>query len=129
MEDLTIEKTRKTPGVQLTAGSLLFYGRSIIDNTRHFYSPVYEWICKYMEDPAYSTEVTMKLEYIDASSVKSILNLLEVLKSVNEKGFELKVYWFYAYGDLEMLQLGSILQGRLDIDFEYNEFEPDGILP
>jgi len=120
-----IEPTKKTPGVDLSNGVLLFYGRSIIDNTRDFYEPIYAWVCEYLEDPSEITVVTLKLEYIDAPSVKSILNLLMLLKEVNNRELLFMVNWYYAYGDLELLQLGTIFQERLEVEFDFNEFEPD----
>ena len=125
MRDLMIEPTKKTPGVDLSNGVLLFYGRSIIDNTRDFYEPIYAWVCEYLEDPSEITVVTLKLEYIDAPSVKSILNLLMLLKEVNNRELLFMVNWYYAYGDLELLQLGTIFQERLEMEFDFNEFEPD----
>jgi hypothetical protein len=125
MRDLMIEPTKKTPGVDLSNGVLLFYGRSIIDNTRDFYEPIYAWVCEYLEDPSEITVVTLKLEYIDAPSVKSILNLLMLLKEVNNRELLFMVNWYYAYGDLELLQLGTIFQERLEVEFDFNEFEPD----
>jgi hypothetical protein len=120
-----IEPTKKTPGVDLSNGVLLFYGRSIIDNTRDFYEPIYAWVCEYMENPSEITVVTFKLEYIDAPSVKSILNLLMLLKEVGDRDLVFMVNWYYAYGDLELLQLGTILQERLEMEFDFNEFEPN----
>jgi hypothetical protein len=35
------------------------------------------------------------------------------------------VNWYYAYCDLELLQLGTILQERLEMEFDFNEFEPN----
>jgi hypothetical protein len=125
MRDLMIEPTKKTPGVDLSNGVLLFYGRSIIDNTRDFYEPIYAWVCEYMENPSEITVVTFKLEYIDAPSVKSILNLLMLLKEVGDRDLVFMVNWYYAYGDLELLQLGTILQERLEMEFDFNEFEPN----
>ncbi len=125
MRDLIIEPTKKTPGVDFSNGVLLFYGRSIIKNTRDFYEPIYAWVCEYMENPSEITVVTLKLEYIDAPSVKSILNLLVLLKEVNNRDLLFMVNWYYAYGDLEMLQLGTIFQERLEMEFDFNEFEPN----
>jgi hypothetical protein len=124
MRDLIIEPTKKTPGVDLSNGVLLFYGRSMIDQTRDFYEPIYAWVCEYLENPSEITAVTLKLEYIDAASVKSILNLLMLLKGVESRDLVFMVNWYYMYGDLEMLQLGSILQERLEMEFDFNEFEP-----
>ena len=128
MDDLYIEATKKTPGVDLSNGVLEFTGRSMIDNTRDFYEPIYTWSCKYLEDPAEVTVVSMKLEYIDASSVKSLMNLLQLLKGVEERGMVFMVNWYYRYGDLEMLQLGAIIQDRLEMEFDFTEFEPTNSL-
>ena len=125
MKDLIIEPTKKTPGVDLSNGVLLFYGRSIIENTRDFYEPIFAWVCEYMENPSEITAVTLKLEYIDAPSVKSLLNMLTLLKEVSNRELVFMVNWYYMYGDLEMLQLGTILQERLEMEFDFNEFEPN----
>jgi len=128
MDDLYIEATKKTPGVDLSNGVLEFTGRSMIENTRDFYEPIYAWTCKYLEDPAEITVVSMKLEYIDAASVKSLMNLLQLLKGVEERELVFMVNWYYSYGDLEMLQLGAIIQDRLEMEFDFTEFEPTNSL-
>jgi len=128
MDDLYIEPTKKTPGVDLSNGVLAFTGRSMIENTRDFYEPIYTWVCKYLEAPAEITVVTMKLEYIDAASVTSLMNLLILLKGVEERGLVFMVNWYYSYGDLEMLQLGAIIQDRLEMEFDFTEFEPSNSL-
>lgn len=128
MDDLYIEPTKKTPGVDLSNGVLSFTGRSMIENTRDFYEPIYAWVCKYLEAPAEITVVSMKLEYIDAASVNSLMNLLTLLKAVEERGLVFMVNWYYSYGDLEMLQLGAIIQDRLEMEFDFTEFEPSNSL-
>lgn len=128
MDDLYIEPTKKTPGVDLSNGVLSFTGRSMIENTRDFYEPIYAWVCKYLEAPAEITVISMKLEYIDAASVTSLMNLLILLKGVEERGLVFMVNWYYSYGDLEMLQLGAIIQDRLEMEFDFTEFEPSNSL-
>lgn len=124
MEKLIIEPTKKTPGVDLSYGVLLFQGRSIIANTKDFYEPIFSWVCKYLENPPEVTAVTIKLEYIDAPSVQSLLQILKLLKEVETRELRFTVKWYYEYGDLELLQLGVILQGRLEMEFDFIEFEP-----
>jgi hypothetical protein len=128
MDDLYIEATKKTPGVDLSNGVLEFTGRSMIEKTRDFYEPIFTWTCKYLEDPAEVTVVSMKLEYIDAPSVNSLMALLQLLKGVEERGMVFMVNWYYSYGDLEMLQLGAIIQDRLEMEFDFTEFEPTNSL-
>lgn len=125
LKSLVIEPTKKTPGVNLSGGNLLLQGRSIISDTRTFYDPILAWICAYLDNPEQKTVFTLRLEYIDASSVQSIILLLKTLKEIRTRGLELKIKWYYEYGDLEMLQLGTILQDRLEMDFDFTEFEPE----
>ena len=128
MDDLIIEPTKKTPGVDLSNGVLEFTGRSMIENTRDFYEPIYAWVWEHVEGPAPITVITRKLEYIDAPSINSIMKLMELLKGVEERGLVFMVNWYYHYGDLEMLQLGAIIQDRLEMEFDFTEFEPTNSL-
>jgi len=124
MEDLIIQATKKTPGVDLSNGVMVFNGCSIIKDTASFYDPIFAWVRKYMESPSDPTVFTVKLEYIDAASVQAMLEILQILKDLEKQHIVFMVNWYYEYGDLEMLQLGVILQDRLEMEFDFNEFEP-----
>lgn len=125
MNDLIIQPGIKTPGVDLSYGILLFHGRSIIPEPKDFFEPVIAWIKNYIENPAEITAITIKLEYIDSKSTQALLHILELLKQVESKGLVLMVNWYYSYGDVEMLQLGELVQGRIELEFSFNEFEPE----
>ena len=124
MDDLILEPTKKTPGVDLSNGILLLHGNSIIANEKDFFGPLFSWVCAYLEHPMEITTLTLKLKYIDTPSVQALLQLMELLKQVEKQGYVFLVNWYYEYGDLEMLQLGVILLSRLEMEFDFNEFEP-----
>jgi len=125
IEDLIIIPTEKTPGIDLSYGILLFHGRSIIKDTKTFFDPVHAWIKKYLKDPAELTSLTIKLEYIDSQSAQALFQIITQLQSLTNKDLVLLINWFYAYGDLEMLELGEVIQGRLGVAMTYNEFMPE----
>jgi len=127
MNDLIIQPGIKTPGVDLSYGILLFHGRSIVPEPKDFFEPVIAWIKSYIENPAEITAITIKLEYIDSKSTQALLHILELLKQVESKGLVLMVNWYYSFGDVEMLQLGELVQGRIELEFSFNEFERESL--
>ncbi|MDT8402551.1 MAG: SiaC family regulatory phosphoprotein [Bacteroidales bacterium] len=127
MNDLIIAPSEKTPGVDLSQGILFFHGRSIINNTKSFFEPIFAWVRHYLKNPAELTAVTIKLEYIDSPSLQALFQLLQQLKELGQNGHVLLVNWYYIYGDLEMLELGHMVQERLEIEFDFYEFQPEHI--
>ncbi len=122
MDNLVIEAAEKTPGIILEKGKLEFHGRSIVDDPKRFFDPVMSWIQHYMSDPADETAFTIKLDYIDSQSTQVLYQIIEQLRSLEDKQFKFFVNWYYTYGDIEMLELGEIIQGRLNMQFRFYEF-------
>jgi len=54
-----------------------------------------------------------------------LFQIITQLQSLTNKDLVLLINWFYAYGDLEMLELGEVIQGRLGVAMTYNEFMPE----
>ena len=124
MTELIIKPQAKTLGVELSEGSLLFSGRSIVSDVKLFFEPVSEWVKKYATEPAKVTTVTFRLEYIDSPSTKCIMLLLKMIEGIQQKkGHSVTVYWHYALDDIEMLELGEIIKDRLDLEFNFYEFD------
>ncbi len=125
MNDLIIEPKDKSPGIDLSNGILLFHGRSIINDPKVFYDPVISWVKKYLGSPAEITVVTIKLEYIDSPSSIILFQIFKMLEKIKKTDMILMINWYYAYGDIEMLELGEIMQGRLEVEFDFYEFGPN----
>ena len=111
MQNLFIEKTETTPLIDFhTNGKLLIKGRSLPEDVHKFYEPVFYWV-KELESEAVIFDV--KMEYINTSSTKKILNLLiELENNPNVKSIEIN--WFYEFDDLDMLDLGELYEGNLE---------------
>ena len=121
ISNLIIEEGKQSPAVELKEGILTFHGRAIIEDPKTFFEPVFEWIKEYMKNPASTTMVDIRFEYIDMPATQSLFKILTKLGQLNRNGHELKINWYYEYGDIEMVELGEVIQGRLDISFDFKE--------
>ncbi len=121
MNNIIIEKTDNTPGVELNNEKrrIEFTGDSRPENAKLFFEPIFNWILEF-ENQLYflsgqaegllKTEVNFKLEYFNSSSAKYVI---ELIKSVNkiEVGSNSKVKvdinWFYDEDDEDLRDAGK----------------------
>lgn len=96
-----IPQTRSTPGVQLDpdAGFASIKGSSFPENASQFYQPVFDWISRYCEQLQNNSQkklmLDLELVYINSSSSKIIMMLLEILEEAAQKGADVEVIWRY----------------------------------
>jgi hypothetical protein len=111
MQNLFIEGTDTTPLIDFyTNGKLLIKGRSLPEDVHKFYEPVFFWV---KELEAEMVIFDVKMEYINTSSTKKILNLLIEIEN-NPKVKNIEIKWFYEYDDLDMLDLGELYENNLE---------------
>jgi len=125
MENIILEGTPKTPAVNFNTseGKLELKGRSIPENSVEFYSSLNEWIENYGKAPQETTIFDVKLEYFNTSSSKCILDLFKLLESINGKGTEVKVNWYFEEDDEDMEEAGEDYQAIIHLPFNLIEVE------
>jgi len=110
MQNLFIEGTDTTPLVEFYSnGKLFIKGRSLPEDVHKFYEPVFLWI-RQLE--AENVHFEMKMEYINTSSTKKILNLLIELEEI-DKIKNIDIHWYYESDDLDMMELGELFESNL----------------
>jgi hypothetical protein len=111
MQNLFIESTETTPLIDFyTNGKLLIMGRSLPEDVHKFYEPVFYWISKLEVE---TVNFDVKMEYINTSSTKKMLNLLiELEKNQNVKN--ISINWYYEDDDYDMLDLGEMYEINLE---------------
>ena len=124
MEKLFLNKTAKSPYINLEEGLFLFSGRSIPEDAKKIFKPVIDWIKKYTPAPETQTTVNFNFDYLDTSSSKCVFDILKVLDDLYTKGYELSINWFYEEGDDDMLDLGIHLKSFVKAPFNFIENEP-----
>lgn len=110
MNSLVIQKTDSTPEITfLNKGELKITGRSLPEDVHKFYDPLIEWVKRLETD---KVKIDLKLEYLNTSSTKKVLNLLIALDE-NPNLKHIDINWYYEFDDLEMEDLGGIYEDEL----------------
>jgi len=116
-ERLKIKQTKKTPGVELENGKIVFDGRSIPEDSSRFYKPIYDWIKEYTEEEITATRVDFNFEYINTSSTKWVYAVLKEIGLKRNLAEKFEINWFYEEGDEDMKDLGYILKSLVMCPF------------
>jgi hypothetical protein len=108
------------PEINLDAENNCFEisGRSIPENVNIIFLPVIEWLRNYFNNPNDQTVLNFKLEYLNSSSSKKVTEILLLLEKQYEKGFKIKVQWYYAGNDRSMQKKGKEFLSIFNVPFE-----------
>lgn len=119
MNPIYIKSTYNTPEVNFDAkkGLLEFTGRSIPEHAIFFYEQLVNWAKEYADSNPSETTVNIKLDYLNSSSHKFMLELLEKLEPLRTNGHKLTINWYYEFDDEEMLDMGKEFEMLLKIPF------------
>lgn len=96
-------------------GILELSGSSYPENTIDFFGPINEWIRNYIA--TYKKEITInfRLSYLNTSSTKCLLDIFETMDEYYKEGGKVKINWYYAEDDEDIMETGE----ELAEDFEY----------
>lgn len=98
MNRLYIEATKSTPEVIFDpeAGTLSITGQSYPENAFQFYEPLMRWVDDYLEQMKQDTVISIELQlpYINTSSTKCFMILLEKLDQAFASGKSVEVRWY-----------------------------------
>lgn len=110
MQPLIIERRKDSPAIHFDPESriLAITGESYPENAASFYEPVFEWIATFLaQDDERPVTVNLQLVYINSSSSKIILNLLDLLDEAVQRGAVIQVYWRYHAENTTLLECGE----------------------
>jgi hypothetical protein len=121
MSDLKLFSTSTTPSVSLCEnGNLEIIGKVIPDADIDFWSPIRSWFDNYLKSPSKHTIFRLRLECLNTSSSKEILQLLYRLNELKELGFFATIEWNYVEGDFDMLEVGHDYELMVKIPFVFS---------
>jgi len=94
LTDLIIEKTPKTPQIELkySSGEISLTGRSLPENATRTYEPVLTWVSNYVIQPQPVTNLRLKVEYFNTSSSLWISKIVKTLTRINNPDYRLMVH-------------------------------------
>ncbi|HWR40357.1 MAG TPA: DUF1987 domain-containing protein [Patescibacteria group bacterium] len=122
MEVLYIEQTKSTPRVEFnaTSGKLSIEGQSYPENAFRFYEPVFGWLENYLNatDQEVVLDIYFHMPYINTSSSKCIMMMLEILEKSHQQGKKVMVRWYYDAENEEALECAEEFKEDLAMPFE-----------
>ncbi|PKP36473.1 MAG: nuclear pore complex subunit [Bacteroidetes bacterium HGW-Bacteroidetes-15] len=117
MSNFFIKQGEDTPEILIDfdAGLVEIAGKSLPEDSTSFYIPVENAVKEYISNPKPKTTINLRLEYLNSSSQKRILEILTLLEELIVKGFEVQVNWFYNPEDEDILEEGKDLAKMLKL--------------
>lgn len=108
MENIVIKEVQDAPyypAVNFDAekGICEISGESYMEETFKFYSPLLEWIKKYIKEKNKPLTINFKLTYFNTNSSRLILDILDIIKKNKDEGGKIAVNWHYDPADPDMI--------------------------
>jgi hypothetical protein len=109
-DKLDIAATSRTPAVvfDFANNHLKLAGESYPEDVTEFYRPVFDALDAYLRKlDKGSCRFDFELIYLNSSSAKAVMMLIDKLEAAAKKGAAVDVYWFYDKEDDTMQELGE----------------------
>lgn len=127
MEKLFIEKTKSTPEIYLdpVQHRLSIKGQSYPENSFKFYEPVLTWMDGYLAqvEQLVVVEIDFHMPYINTSSSKCLMMLLDKLEVAYRLGKKISVLWYYDKENETALECAEDFKEDLTMPFEFKALE------
>lgn len=110
------------PNIDYSSGILRLTGRSLIIDSDAFYNPLIEKVKEYISTSNPLKEIEIILDYINSSTVRSLLKMFLQLESLKKTGKNVHIKWFYEANDEIMYEHGKTLEALVEIPMELVKF-------
>ena len=105
-------------------GYFVMEGRSIPENAQDLYAPVLAWLRNYIKQPAQETHLEFKLSYFNSSSTEHLLEMFNILKTVNGQGRQFTARWYREADDEDMEQIAQDFMALIGMQFQIKVVPP-----
>lgn len=120
MESFYIEATKSTPEVNFNpeVGRLLIKGESYPENSIKFFKPIIEKLEALSDQIEDSFVVDISLTYLNTSSIKVIMNILDILDGIYQQGKDIAINWYYESDNEIMYETALEFNSFFDIEIK-----------
>jgi hypothetical protein len=119
MNNLKIEGTQSSPSVcaDPEAGVLEMRGDSYPENAHELFSPVLDWIERYLKQTERALTLKLHLLYLNTSSVKAMMDMFDLIEEAHRAGRAVAVNWYYDEQNERVVELAQ--EFKEDITFPF----------
>lgn len=121
MNDKLIKQPKiDTPKINFNAvdGKLLIEGKSFPPDVTSFFGSTIKWLDEYIQNPAPTTVMTLKLDYFNTASSKIIMDILYKMEELNANGHDVLIEWYYPDDDEDMMETGKEYEELIKVPFK-----------
>ena len=95
IKSLRINATETTPFVLLDQenNNFLIHGKSYSDESIYFFTPIFEWIDNYLQEPNPESTLVIELTFFNSSTIKHLLSIFFKFECIASDGIDLKIKW------------------------------------
>ncbi|MGM0509188.1 MAG: DUF1987 domain-containing protein [Fusobacteriota bacterium] len=120
MEKLVKDATNSTPKIFFDPenNKLQIEGESYPENSFEFYDPIFEWLEDYIEEvDNEEINVDFSIEYLNTSSTKSIMFILDILEEAYIQGKKININWYYESDNELSYEMAEDFMDYLELPF------------
>jgi hypothetical protein len=124
MQVLKIRATSESPAIHFEPQKERFeiIGNSMPEDSVGFYEPVIEWLKQYVKNPMPVNEFIFKMNMLNTASTKIFVDIFKLINDISEKS-EVKILWYYNYGDDDIHEVGTDFRDFVNAPFEMVAFQ------
>jgi hypothetical protein len=128
MENIVIKEVQDSPyypSINFSAenGICEIAGESYMEETFKFYSPLLDWIKKYIKEVGKPLTFNFKLTYFNTNSSRLILDMLDIVKKYQDEGGRASVNWYYDPEDPDMIDEIQDFEMETNVKINLIEFK------
>ena len=117
---LSIDGTQSTPEIRADwdTGSLHMKGDSYPENTFELYDQVIGWVDGFLAESGSPLRVELHLIYLNTSSIRAMIDILDLLESAHGQGRKVSLEWFYDHRNQRVAELAEEFKEDYTFPFE-----------
>ncbi len=120
ISDLDVPETQSTPSISSHwgRGELCMKGNSYPENSFEFFGQVFAWIEAYLAGDNGPLTLQLLLIYMNTSSVKAMMDILDLLEEAHGQGRKVEVNWLYDPRNERVMEMAE--EFREDYTFPFH---------
>lgn len=122
--NLAIPGTQSTPEINADwdSGVLTMKGDSYPENTFEIFDQVIGWVEKYLASAQRPLRLELYLIYLNTSSIRAMIDMLDLLETAHGEGRGVGLKWFYDYRNHRVAELAEEFKEDYTFPFEILSF-------
>jgi len=124
--NLHIPGTSSTPEIRAdwSEGTLFLKGDSYPENTFEIFDQVIGWVERFLAEAQTPLHLELHLIYLNTSSVRAMIDILDLLETAHGRGRPVSVKWYYDHRNQRVAELAEEFKEDYTFPFDILTLSP-----